>query len=87
MALNAKPMYVASSNIFFYYESSSNLLKITLVSGIISLIGYIIFIPLYKAHPDRIKTNTTVPTFAQNKAVKLNGEKFWKFLESSGIKW
>ena len=47
MALNTKPMYVASSNIFFYYESSKNLLKITLTTGIISLLGYIIFIPLF----------------------------------------
>ena len=47
MVLNTKPMYVAVSNVFFYYESSKNLLKITLTTGIISLLGYIIFIPLY----------------------------------------
>lgn len=47
MAQNAKPLYVASSNIFFYYENTKSLLKITFVSGIISLLGYIIFIPLF----------------------------------------
>lgn len=47
MAQNAKPMYVASSNIYFYYESTMNLLKITFVTGILALIGYIITIPLW----------------------------------------
>ena len=46
MAQNAKPMYVASSNVFFYYENTKSLLKITFVAGIMSLFGYIIFIPL-----------------------------------------
>lgn len=47
MAQNAKPMYVASSNVFFYNENTTGLLKITFVAGIISLLGYLIFIPLY----------------------------------------
>lgn len=46
MAQNAKPMYVASSNVFFYYENTVQLLKITFVAGILSLIGYIVFIPI-----------------------------------------
>lgn len=47
MAQNAKPMYVASSNVFFYNENTTGLLKITFVAGVISLLGYVIFIPLY----------------------------------------
>lgn len=47
MAQNAKPMYVASSNVFFYYENTTSLLKITFVAGILSFVGYIVFIPLY----------------------------------------
>lgn len=47
MAQNAKPMYVASSNIYFYYESTKNLLKITFIAGVLALIGYIISIPVW----------------------------------------
>lgn len=47
MAQNAKPMYVASSNVFFYYENTASLLKITFVAGILSFAGYVAFIPFF----------------------------------------
>ncbi|WP_455674544.1 lipopolysaccharide biosynthesis protein [Phocaeicola sp.] len=47
MAQNARPMYVASSNIFFYYENTTSLLKITFIAGIISFLGYVAFIPFW----------------------------------------
>lgn len=47
MAQNTKPMYVASSNIFFYYENTTSLLKITFIAGLMSLLGYIVFIPIF----------------------------------------
>ena len=48
MALNYRPMYVAASNIFFYYEKTLPLLKITFISGIIAFVAYIILIPFFK---------------------------------------
>lgn len=48
MALNYRPMYVAASNIFFYYEKTIPLLKITFISGVIAFIAYIILIPFFK---------------------------------------
>lgn len=47
MALNYRPMYVATSNIFFYYENTTALLKVTLVSGLIALGLYCLLIPFY----------------------------------------
>jgi O-antigen/teichoic acid export membrane protein len=47
MAFNSRPMYVASSNMFFYYENTKGLLKISTVAGILSLIGYFIAIPIW----------------------------------------
>lgn len=47
MALNYRPMYVASSNIFFYYEKTVPLLKITLIAGIIAFVLYLILIPFF----------------------------------------
>lgn len=48
MALNYRPMYVAASNIFFYYEKTLPLLKITLTSGVVAFIAYLVLIPLFK---------------------------------------
>lgn len=48
MALNYRPMYVAASNIFFYYEKTIPLLRITFISGIIALILYLVLIPFFK---------------------------------------
>lgn len=48
MALNYRPMYIAASNMFFYYEKTLQLLSISFVAGVISFILYIIFIPLYE---------------------------------------
>lgn len=47
MAYNARPMYVASSNMFFYYENTKELLKISFAAGVFALIGYIIIIPAW----------------------------------------
>jgi O-antigen/teichoic acid export membrane protein len=47
MAFNCRPMYVASSNLFFYYENTKGLLKISMVAGILSFIGYLIAIPMW----------------------------------------
>lgn len=48
MALNYRPMYVAASNIFFYYEKTLPLLRITLTSGAIAFIAYLVLIPIFK---------------------------------------
>ena len=47
MAYNYRPMYVASSNMFFYYEKTKGLLKITTIAGVLSFIGYIVVIPVW----------------------------------------
>jgi O-antigen/teichoic acid export membrane protein len=47
MAYNYRPMYIAATNMFFYYENTKNLLKVSLVAGILSLIGYLIVTPLW----------------------------------------
>lgn len=47
MAQNARPMYVASSNIFFYYENTTSLLKITFIAGLMSFLGYVVLIPFF----------------------------------------
>lgn len=47
MALNYRPMYVAVSNIFFYYENTSALLKVTFCSGLLALGLYCLLIPFY----------------------------------------
>lgn len=47
MALNYRPMYVATYNIFFYYENTTTLLRVTFVSGLIALGLYCLLIPLY----------------------------------------
>jgi O-antigen/teichoic acid export membrane protein len=47
MALCYRPMYVTASNYFFYYEKMKQLLWISLLSGIIAFLLYLIFVPLY----------------------------------------
>ena len=47
MALNYRPMYVAASNIFFYYENTTALLKVSFLSGLIALVLYCLLIPFY----------------------------------------
>jgi len=47
MAHNYRPMYIASTNMFFYYENTKNLLKISFLAGIMAFIGYIIVIPIW----------------------------------------
>ena len=47
MAYNYRPMYIASTNMFFYYENTANLLKVTAIAGVLSFIGYLIVIPIW----------------------------------------
>ena len=47
MTLNYRPMYVAVSNIFFLFENTASLLKITFIAGLIALGLYILLIPLF----------------------------------------
>lgn len=47
LSLNYRPMYIAASNMFFYYEKTLKLLFITFTAGIIALIGNILFIPVW----------------------------------------
>lgn len=47
MAYNYRPMYIASSNMFFYYEKTNGLLKITLLAGIMAFAGYLLVIPVW----------------------------------------
>jgi O-antigen/teichoic acid export membrane protein len=47
LAYNYRPMYIAATNVMFYYERTLQVLKITMVAGIIALIANIIFIPKY----------------------------------------
>lgn len=45
LSLNYRPMYIAATNVMFYYEKTLDVLKITMVAGIIALVGNILFIP------------------------------------------
>lgn len=47
LALNYRPMYIASSNIYFYHERTLELLYITFGAGVIALLANIVFIPKY----------------------------------------
>lgn len=47
MAYNYRPMYIASSNMFFYHEKTKGLLKISALAGILGFIGYIVIIPIW----------------------------------------
>jgi O-antigen/teichoic acid export membrane protein len=47
MAYNYRPMYVASTNMFFYHEKTKGLLKVSFIAGILSFIFYIIVTPLF----------------------------------------
>lgn len=47
MALCYRPMYFAASNIYFFYEETRKILKITFAAGIIAFIANMIFIPMY----------------------------------------
>lgn len=47
LALNYRPMYIATSNIYFYHERTLELLYITFGAGILALLANIIFIPTY----------------------------------------
>ncbi|MDR2037689.1 MAG: oligosaccharide flippase family protein [Bacteroidales bacterium] len=47
MAYNYRPMYIASTNMFFYYENTVGLLKISFIAGILAFISYIVVIPIW----------------------------------------
>lgn len=47
LAYNYRPMYIASTNVMYYYEKTLQVLKITMIAGAIALIGNICFIPKY----------------------------------------
>jgi O-antigen/teichoic acid export membrane protein len=47
MAHNYRSMYVASSNMFFYYEKTKRLLNISFMAGLLCFVFYIIVTPLY----------------------------------------
>jgi O-antigen/teichoic acid export membrane protein len=47
LAYNYRPMYIAATNVMFYYEKTLHVLKITMVAGLIAIIANIIFIPKY----------------------------------------
>jgi O-antigen/teichoic acid export membrane protein len=47
MGYNYRPMYVASSNMFFYHEKTVGLLKISTIAGVCAFVGYFISIPLW----------------------------------------
>lgn len=46
MALNYRPMYVAASNMFFYYENTASLMKMSFIAGLIAIVSYCILIPI-----------------------------------------
>ena len=46
LSLNYRPIYIAATNVYFYNMKTKEILYITLVAGIIAIIGNIIFIPL-----------------------------------------
>ena len=45
MAFNYRPMYVGASNMFFYHEKTTSLLRLTFCSGIIAFVLYCTLIP------------------------------------------
>ena len=47
MAYNYRPMYVASGNMFLYYENTKGLLKVSAVAGLLSFVGYLIVTPIW----------------------------------------
>lgn len=47
LAYNYRPMYVAATNVMFYYEKTLHVLKITMVAGLIAIIANIVFIPKF----------------------------------------
>ncbi len=47
MAYTYRPMYVASTNMFFYYENTTSLLKVSAIAGIFSFAGYLAVIPIW----------------------------------------
>lgn len=47
MALCYRPMYFAASNIYFFYEETRKILKITFAAGVIAFIANLVFIPIY----------------------------------------
>lgn len=47
LALNYRPMYIAATNVMFYYEKTLQVLKITMVAGVIALVANIVFIPKF----------------------------------------
>lgn len=47
MALNYRPMYVGASNMFFYHEKTTSLLRLTFGSGVIAFVLYCILIPFF----------------------------------------
>lgn len=47
MALCYRPMYFAASNIYFFYEETRKILKITFAAGVAALIANLIFIPIF----------------------------------------
>jgi len=47
MALCYRPMYLVVSNYYFYFEKTKQLLVITIMSGCIAFITYLLFIPHY----------------------------------------
>lgn len=47
MALCYRPLYVASSNIYFFHENTKSILTITFLPGLVSFIVNLIVIPIY----------------------------------------
>lgn len=47
MAQNSKAFYVVNANYYFFNNKTFDVLKISLVAGLIALLGYAIFIPKY----------------------------------------
>ena len=47
LSYNYRPMYIAATNVMFFYEKTMKVLKITMVAGLIALIANICFIPKF----------------------------------------
>ena len=47
LALSYRPMYLAASNYFFYYEKTLKLLYVTFGAGLIAFLANLLFIPRY----------------------------------------
>lgn len=47
LALSYRPMYLAASNYFFYYEKTMKLLYVTFGAGLLAFIANLLFIPAY----------------------------------------